>query len=120
MFAGLLLMSVLTYAAYTVLHDAAHGSISGSHKELRWLNEMLGYMAAWVLMIPLTAHRHEHLAHHRHTNEEGDPDLVVADMNKSPLHAAKAALGVVAGPVPVLLDASLGEGGKVPGPLFVS
>jgi beta-carotene hydroxylase len=97
LFVGLLLMSVFTYAAYTVLHDAAHGSISGSHKELRWLNEMLGYMAAWVLMIPLTAHRHEHLAHHRHTNEEGDPDLVVADMNKSPLHAAKAALRVVAG-----------------------
>ena len=42
LFVGLLLMSVFTYAAYTVLHDAAHGSISGSHKELRWLNEMLG------------------------------------------------------------------------------
>jgi beta-carotene hydroxylase len=93
---ALLLMSVLTYAAYTVLHDAAHGSIAGSHRELRWLNELLGYMAAWVLMIPLTAHRHEHLAHHRNTNQQDDPDLVVADMNKSPWHAARAALQIFA------------------------
>ena len=68
---GMLLMSLLTYAAYTVLHEAAHGTISGSHSSLRWVNELMGYLAAWVIMIPLTAHRHEHLAHHRHTN---DPD----------------------------------------------
>jgi len=93
---ALLLMSALTYAAYTVLHEAAHGSIAGSHRKLRWLNELMGYMAAWVLMIPMTAHRHEHLAHHRNTNQEDDPDLVVADMNKSLQHAARAALQVFA------------------------
>ena len=93
---GLPLMSLLTYAAYTVLHDAAHGSITGSHRELRWLNELMGYLAAWILMIPLTAHRHEHLAHHRNTNQADDPDLAVADMNKSPLHAARAALRIYA------------------------
>ena len=63
------LMALLTYASYTVLHDAAHGSISGSNASLRWLNEAMGYIAAWIVMIPLTAHRHEHLAHHRHTNQ---------------------------------------------------
>ena len=90
---GLPFMALLSYAAYTVLHDAAHGSISGSHQRLRWLNELMGYLAAWVLMIPMTAHRHEHLAHHRNTNQQDDdPDFVVADMNKSPLHAARAAL----------------------------
>ena len=57
---GCLLMIVLTYAAYTVLHDAAHGSISGSHASLRWVNEWMGYGAAFILLIPLTAHRHEH------------------------------------------------------------
>jgi beta-carotene hydroxylase len=91
-------MALLTYAAYTVLHDAAHGSISGSNTSLRWLNEALGYMAAWILMIPLTAHRHEHLAHHRHTNQpDTDPDYVVADMARSPLHAIWAAMQVFLG-----------------------
>ena len=61
MAAGALLMLVLTYMAYTVLHDAAHGSISGSQQSLRWVNEWLGYAAAWIMMIPLTAHRFEHL-----------------------------------------------------------
>ncbi len=89
---GCLLMIVLAYAAYTILHDAAHGAISGSHASLRWVNEWMGYAAAFVLMIPLTAHRHEHLAHHRHTNNGAeDPDLVVSDMTRSPLHTLRAA-----------------------------
>lgn len=86
--AGFCLMSMLVYAAYTVLHDAAHGSISGSHRSLRWLNELMGYLAAWIIMIPLTAHRHEHLAHHRHTNDaEGDPDYIVGSITRSPWSA---------------------------------
>lgn len=88
----------VTYAAYTVMHDAAHGSINGSHASLRWINELLGYLAGFILMIPLTAHRHEHLAHHRNTNDaESDPDFVVRDMTKSPFHAARAAVRIVAG-----------------------
>ena len=82
------LTAILTYLTYTVLHESAHGSITGSHKGLRWLNEALGYLAAWIIMIPLTAHRHEHLAHHRHTNEpEADPDFAVSGLTRSPFHA---------------------------------
>ncbi len=93
---GALLMLLTTYLSYTVLHDAAHGSISGSYQKLRWVNEAMGYLAAWIMMIPLTAHRHEHLAHHRNTNHaEADPDLVVADMTRTPLHAIRAAVKVV-------------------------
>jgi beta-carotene hydroxylase len=92
---GSLALVALTYAAYTVMHDAVHGSISGSNPALRWVNEWMGYAAAFVLMIPLTAHRHEHLTHHRNTNdEEADPDFVVADMARSPWHAARAATRV--------------------------
>jgi beta-carotene hydroxylase len=79
------LVALLTYLTYTLLHEAAHGSISGSRKSLRWVNEALGYMAAWILMIPLTAHRHEHLAHHRHTNEpDGDPDYAASGLGGNP------------------------------------
>jgi beta-carotene hydroxylase len=92
------LMAFITYAAYTVLHDAAHGSISGSNSGLRWINETLGYIAAWIIMMPMTAHRHEHLAHHRHTNQpDDDPDFVVADMTRSPFHAARAAARIYLG-----------------------
>jgi len=92
------LMAILTYTAYTVLHDAAHGSISGSQTSLRWLNETMGYLAAWILMIPLNAHRHEHLAHHRHTNDsEQDPDFLVSNMARSPYHAVRAAVQVLLG-----------------------
>jgi beta-carotene hydroxylase len=86
------LVAVISYLSYTVLHDAVHGSIAGSCSSLRWLNDALGYLAAWITMIPLTAHRHEHLAHHRHTNDSADdPDFHMGDMCRSPaspLHTA--------------------------------
>ncbi len=85
------LVGVISYLAYTVLHEAAHGTISGSVQSRRWINEALGYTAAWVIMIPLTAHRHEHLAHHRHTNDaQDDPDYHVGDLRNSPFSALTA------------------------------
>jgi len=78
------LVSVLTYFNYTVLHESAHGSISGGRQSMRWVNEALGYLAAWILMIPLTAHRFEHMAHHRHTNDSSaDPDFHIGQMRNS-------------------------------------
>ena len=69
------LMVLLTYTAYTVLHESVHGLINGSHKNLKWLNEGMGYLAGTVLMATLTAHRPEHLSHHGNTNHgERDPD----------------------------------------------
>ena len=85
-------MAVLTYLAYTALHEAAHGSVSGSHQGLRWINELVGYVSGLVLGVPLTAHRHEHLAHHRHTNDpDADPDFLLSDLTRSPLAAVRAA-----------------------------
>lgn len=84
LFLAVPLVAVLTYLSYTILHDSAHGSISGNRRSMRWVNEGLGYMAAWILMIPLTAHRFEHMAHHRHTNDEAqDPDFHVGRMRNS-------------------------------------
>ncbi len=92
------IMAILTYAAYTVLHEAVHGSISGGNTSMRWLNEALGYMAAWILMIPLTAHRHEHLAHHRNTNNpDSDPDFVVSKLARHWWYAPLAALQIFLG-----------------------
>ncbi len=92
------IVSVLTYVSYTVAHESVHGSIGGNHKSFRWLNNALGYMAAWILMIPLTAHRHEHMAHHRHANDPAqDPDFPVEKMQNSIPAAARAAVDITIG-----------------------
>ncbi len=92
------IVAALTYASYTVAHDSIHGSISGNNPSFKWLNRAMGYLAAWILMIPLTAHRHEHMDHHRHTNDpERDPDYPVAGMRGSVVGAVKAAIRIVYG-----------------------
>lgn len=96
--AAIPLVAVLTYLAYTTAHEAAHGTISGSRQSMRWLNEALGYAAAWILMIPMTAHRHEHLAHHRNTNDpETDPDFVVSEITHSLASAPRVVARILLG-----------------------
>ncbi|MEL6957133.1 MAG: fatty acid desaturase [Pseudomonadota bacterium] len=74
-----ILATLCVYAVYTVLHDSVHGSINGKNKSLQWLNDLMGYAAGQVMGISYQAHKKEHLAHHRHTNEPGkDPDLLFA------------------------------------------
>lgn len=86
-------VAMLTYLSYTILHESVHGSITGNQPSLRWLNKALGYMAAWIVMIPLTAHRHEHIAHHRYANDEAnDPDFHIGNMRDSLLAPLRAAL----------------------------
>ena len=86
-------VAVVTYLSYTILHDAVHGSIGGTDRSLRWLNKAMGYMAAWITMIPFTAHRYEHMAHHRYANdEERDPDFHMGGMLDSVLAPVRAAL----------------------------
>lgn len=87
------LVAMIIYLSYTVLHESVHGSITGNHGSLRWLNKTLGYMAAWITMIPFTAHRYEHIAHHRYANdEERDPDFHAGKMCDSLLAPISAVL----------------------------
>ena len=90
-------MIALTYAAYTVLHESVHGSISGDNRSMDWLNDGLGYLAGTILAIPLTAHRIEHLTHHANTNDaEKDPDGYSAGIVSSPLGMLKSAWQAIA------------------------
>jgi beta-carotene hydroxylase len=87
------LAAMITYLSYTILHESVHGSITGNRESLRWLNRSLGYMAAWITMIPLTAHKYEHIAHHRFANDEvRDPDFHVGRMRDSLVAPLRAAL----------------------------
>lgn len=88
---GVLVMALCTYGAYTTLHEAVHGSVSGSHPKLRWVNEAVGYCAGLILGLPMTAHRHEHLAHHRNTNDPlADPDYEISEMGNSLWHTLRS------------------------------
>ncbi len=87
------LVALVTYLSYTILHESVHGSIGGNHPSLRWLNKAMGYVAAWITMIPLTAHRYEHMAHHRYANDEQrDPDFHMGSMRDSLLAPVLAAV----------------------------
>lgn len=69
-------MVVLVYASYTIVHEAVHGSINGKNRSLLWLNDLMGFAGAQLIGASFVAHRKEHLAHHRATNKPGaDPDL---------------------------------------------
>ena len=99
------LIAIMTYLAYTVLHESVHGTISGSHSSLRWVNDLMGYLAGWMIMIPLTAHRHEHLAHHRHTNDpEQDPDFIVSRFRRTPWRAVTLAMQILKGQFAFYID----------------
>lgn len=67
--------SVFIYIIFTPLHDATHRSVSSNRK----LNDVLGNIAAFIMIPGLTTqfYRYLHLEHHRHTgNKILDPDEV--------------------------------------------
>jgi beta-carotene hydroxylase len=75
------LYAALTYASYTPLHEAVHGNINGRHAQLRWLNDLCGYLMAPLIMVPFSTHRVEHFTHHRYTNQpDQDPDYIANQM----------------------------------------
>lgn len=77
-----LVVSVLTYIAYTPLHEAAHGNIHGQNDKLKWLNDLCGHLVAMIFAIPYASHRIEHFTHHRYTNQpDKDPDYVASGMS---------------------------------------
>lgn len=58
-----------------LMHEAAHNALF----KTRWLNEFLGdWLCGRPILADLGAYRHYHLTHHRFTQTEKDPDLVLS------------------------------------------
>jgi beta-carotene hydroxylase len=96
LWAGFPINAAITYAFYTVHHDANHKSISGRQARWKWLDTVCGSIAAVPLQLSFKGWSAEHLRHHAHTNDPlRDPDFRVA----GPLSAipVKWALGTVLG-----------------------
>ena len=67
------LQTLATYVLFTPMHDAAHCSVSASH---RWLNALVGRCCALAFAAPFPAFKFVHLQHHKRTNDpDGDPDI---------------------------------------------
>jgi fatty acid desaturase len=101
LWAGCAINAVLSYAFYTVHHDANHKSISGRNTRWLWLDTLCGSIAAIPLQLSFAGFSAEHLRHHAHTNDpRRDPDALVA----GPLWALplKWLLGTVLGVLLVL------------------
>lgn len=71
-----IVVGLLTYAAYTPLHDAVHAAVSGSRSRNAWLNTSVGVAMGLVMGMPFISHRTVHLSHHQNTNDpDQDPDF---------------------------------------------
>jgi fatty acid desaturase len=75
MWLAAMLNTIMLYALYTPLHDAAHSAIVPRNKGLRWVNTAVGTACAAPLWIFFHEHRKAHFQHHARTNLEDDPDL---------------------------------------------
>jgi fatty acid desaturase len=70
--------SALSYAFFTVHHDATHKAISGRNARWRWLDPALGTIAGIPLQFSYRGFTAQHLRHHAHTNDRSrDPDAFV-------------------------------------------
>lgn len=59
-----------------LMHEAAHNALFKSRR----LNDIVGeWMCGRPIMAELHAYRHYHLQHHRHTQTDKDPDLVLSE-----------------------------------------
>ena len=75
--AGFVINSFVTYAWYTVHHDATHKAISGRNPRWRGIEATCGLVAGVALQLEFSSYARNHLRHHAHTNTSADPDLMV-------------------------------------------
>ena len=71
------ILAVLSYAHYTLVHEAIHGNVVARPKRLGWVNIAVGWIGSLGMGAGWPALQRTHLLHHSHTNTERDPDIAV-------------------------------------------
>ncbi len=74
---GFVINSWVSYAWYTVHHDATHKAISGRNPKRFWIENLCGNIAGYAIQLDFGSYSANHLKHHAHTNTPADPDLAV-------------------------------------------
>ena len=72
-----LILTPLSYAHYTLVHESIHGNLAPGHSQLRWLNTLVGWVGALGLGFNWPMMMRGHALHHAHTNSHDDPDIEV-------------------------------------------
>ncbi len=71
------ILALISYAHYTLVHEAIHGNVVASPKSLAWINTVVGWIGALGMGAGWPALQRTHVLHHSHTNTERDPDIMV-------------------------------------------
>ncbi|MDI1265152.1 MAG: fatty acid desaturase [bacterium] len=71
------ILALVSYAHYTLVHEAIHGNVVSKPRSLAWINTVVGWIGALGMGIGWPFLQRTHVLHHSHTNTERDPDIVV-------------------------------------------
>lgn len=71
------ILAIVSYAHYTLVHEAIHGNVVASPKGAAWINTVVGWIGALGMGAGWPALQRTHVLHHSHTNTERDPDIFV-------------------------------------------
>ena len=71
------ILAVVSYAHYTLVHEAIHGNVVSKPRRLHWINTVVGWIGALGMGAGWPVLQRTHLLHHAHTNTERDPDIFV-------------------------------------------
>lgn len=72
-----LLLTPVSYAHYTLVHESVHGNLVPGHRKLRWVHQVVGWIGSLGLAAPWPVLNRTHVLHHAHTNTDLDPDIYV-------------------------------------------
>jgi fatty acid desaturase len=70
-------LAVVSYAHYTLVHEAIHGNVINKPKRMYWINTVVGWIGALGMGAGWPILQRTHVLHHAHTNTERDPDIFV-------------------------------------------
>ena len=71
------ILTPVSYAHYTLVHEAIHGNLVSKPRSLAWINIVVGWIGALGMGVGWPVLQRTHVLHHSHTNTELDPDIVV-------------------------------------------
>ncbi len=71
------ILSLVSYAHYTLVHESIHGNVVAGKPAWAWVNTVVGWIGSLGLGVGWPALQRTHVLHHSHTNTERDPDIFV-------------------------------------------
>ncbi|PZR36697.1 fatty acid desaturase [Caulobacter segnis] len=71
------LLTLFSYAHYTLVHESVHGNVVARNPQWAWINTVVGWIGATGMGLSWPYLQRTHVLHHSHTNSDRDPDIFV-------------------------------------------